>query len=67
MAEIYLERENRIINLELKKSKRLKDILDDLNITISSVILTKNGEITLEDDEILDSDKVKILSVVSGG
>lgn len=67
MVEIYLERENKTINHNLKKDTKLKDLLKELNISISSIILVKNNEITLEDDFVKEDDKIKILSVVSGG
>jgi len=67
MVEIFLERENKTINKEIKMSITLKSLLKELNISINSVILTVNGEIALEDSKINNGDKVQILSVVSGG
>lgn len=65
--EIFLEKENKVLNIELSKPKTLKGILNDLEVIIESVILVKNDEVCLEDVTITNSDKVKILSVVSGG
>ena len=65
--EIYLEKSNETKVITLEKPKRLDEILKELNISLNSVILTLNGEISLEETEVKDSDKVQILSVVSGG
>lgn len=66
--EIYFERTNEIKVFDLNGKKRLlKDILKELNISLDSVILIKNDKITLEDVEVEDKDKIKLLSVVSGG
>ncbi len=67
MVEIYLERENKTITKNLEKKIQLKELLNELNISLSSVILVKNNEIALEDEIISNEDKIKILSVVSGG
>jgi len=65
--ELFLERENKTIQIELKNKQTLKEILKEMKISIDSVILVKNNEICLEDEFISNTDKLKILSVVSGG
>jgi len=65
--EIYFERENKTKKIKLKKEIILIDLLKKLNIELEAVILVKNDEICLENEIIKDSDKIKILSVVSGG
>ena len=65
--EIFLERENKTINIEIKNKKSLIEILKQLNISNDSVILVKNNNICLEDEIVSNKDKIKILSVVSGG
>lgn len=65
--KIYLERENKTINFEIKTPKKIIDILKELNITLESVILIKNDEIALEEEIIENNDHLKLLSVVSGG
>ena len=67
MVEIYLERENKTINVEIKNKKKIKELLNEMNISISSVIISKNDNVTLEEDFIENEDKIKVLSVVSGG
>lgn len=65
--EIYLEKENKTITKELTSTIKLNELLKELKISIESVILVKNNEITLEDETVNNEDKIKILSVVSGG
>jgi len=65
--EIFLEKDNKTIELEIKESKSLKNILKELDVSVESVILIKNDEICLEDELINNYDKIKLLSVVSGG
>ncbi len=67
--EIYFEKTNetKTIKIEDKKGRVLKDIVDEYDISLDSVILVKNGEVCLEDTVIKNKDKISILSVVSGG
>lgn len=65
--EIYLEKDNKTICKEIEEEKTIKEILNELNISVDSVIISKNGEIALEDETVSDQDKLKILSVISGG
>jgi len=67
MVIIYVEKEDKELKIKLNNSKKLKDLLKEMNISISSVILVKNNQIVLEDEVVIDSDEIKILSVVSGG
>ncbi len=65
--EIYFERENKTKNIVLKNEITLKELLKKLDITLDSIILVKNDQICLEDEIITNKDKIKLLSVVSGG
>jgi len=65
--EVFLERINETKIIELDSEKSLKEVLKDLDISVESVILIKNDEICLEDELVCNDDKIKILSVVSGG
>jgi sulfur carrier protein len=63
-----------IIN-ERKQSKEqiifegttLKELLKDLKINPETIIVTRNDEILLEDDNLNDNEIITILSVISGG
>ncbi len=65
--EIYFEKENKTKKIVLKTPITLKELLKKLNVNLDSVILVKNDEICLEDEIVTNKDKIKLLSVVSGG
>lgn len=65
--EIFLEKENKNVNLVINEKTTIINVLKQLNISIESVIILKNGSITIEEDSVEDTDSLKILSVVSGG
>lgn len=65
--EIFIERDDKTINVDVKQPVALKVILKQLSIPVESVILIKNDSICLEDELVKDTDKIKLLSVVSGG
>lgn len=65
--EIYFEKENKTKKIVLKTPITLKELLKKLDVNLDSVILVKNDEICLEDEILTNKDKIKLLSVVSGG
>lgn len=65
--EIFLEKENKNINVELEQKSSITNVLKKLDISVESVIILKNDEVTIEEDFVENKDKLKILSVVSGG
>jgi sulfur carrier protein ThiS len=64
---VYIERDDETKQVEISKKTTIKDILIQLNINPVTVIVTKNGELCDESEEINSKDKLKIISVVSGG
>lgn len=65
--EVFLERDNKTLDIEIKKEIPISKLLKQLNISTESVIIVKNNEIALEDEIVTNEDKLKLLSVVSGG
>ncbi len=65
--EVFIERDSKTIEIKLENEILVKKLLEDLNVSLESVIIVKNGSICLEEETLSDKDKVKILSVVSGG
>mgnify|MGYP006303614755 CR=1 FL=1 len=61
---VFIERENKHLELEAKNGSEL---LKSLDINPSTVLLVKNDEVVLPEEELTSEDDVKILSVVSGG
>ncbi len=63
--EVYIEKENK--TLSVKGNKTGAALLKELKIIPTAVILVKNDAVVLPDEKLSETDKVKILSVVSGG
>ena len=61
---VFIERTNEHIEV---KATTLKDMLKELKINPTTVIITKNSELVTEDEEINNKDEIKFLSVISGG
>lgn len=65
--ELYVERDDKTLHIDITKPTPLKEILQKNNISIESVILVKNDGICLEDELVENEDSIKLLSVISGG
>ncbi len=66
-VSIFVDRESRTAAVNLEKNSLVLDLLKKLNINPVTVIVSRNGELILEDQELNDKDEIKILSVISGG
>ncbi|HLC61792.1 MAG TPA: MoaD/ThiS family protein [Candidatus Nanoarchaeia archaeon] len=64
---VFIDRENKNINAELNDDSSVSDLLKKLKINPVTVIVSRNSELILEDEKLNDKDKIKILSVISGG
>lgn len=62
--KVYIERDNRAVN---ENANTVAGLLEKLKINPVTVIVVKNGCLVTEDEKLSAKDKVKILSVVSGG
>lgn len=62
---VYIESENK--KIEVKEMSSVKQLLKHLKINPETVIITKNGELATDDTRLYNKDRIKILSVVSGG
>lgn len=67
MVKVYIERDNKDVELDYENPVSVKVVLKKLNISSESVILVKNGNICLDDELVSKDDELKLLSVVSGG
>ncbi len=65
--KVFIDRENKNVNLGLDKDSIVADLLKKLDINPVTVIVSRNNELILEDERLNDKDEIKILSVVSGG
>ena len=64
MVKVFIERENKFMNLEANNAK---EVLNKLNINPETVLLCKNNELVLLDAKLNNNDELKLLSVISGG
>lgn len=64
---VFIERENKKDKIELIENSSLKDLLDKLKINPVTVIISRNNELIQENEELNDNDKIRIMSVISGG
>ena len=64
MVEVFIERENKTKQV---KENNLKAVLDNLKINPETVLIVKNDELVTINTKINPKDKIKLLSVVSGG
>ena len=53
--------------MESEENKTVKDVLDELEIPIETVVIRKNGELIIEEDEISDGDIIEVIRVIYGG
>lgn len=65
--KIFIERQNKWIDVNIKKKAKVIDVLKKLKINPSAVIVVRNNELITEDEIIKNDEKIKVLSVVSGG
>lgn len=66
-VNVFMERENKKIMVELDEFSSLKDLLNELKINPVTVIATRNDELIPENEKLKDYDEIKIMPVISGG
>ena len=66
-VNVFVDREDKRMSLELESSLLVADLLKKLDINPVTVIISRNNELVLEDEKLKDDDEIKILSVISGG
>jgi sulfur carrier protein len=52
---------------EVKPGMTLLSALQKIDVVPESVIVTRDGEMILEDEILKDGDEVKLIAVISGG
>lgn len=62
--KVFIEKEDKTKEI---KAKTVKEILARLKINPETVLIVVNNEIVTEDKKLSNKDKVRLLSVVSGG
>lgn len=64
--KIYIEKQNKLLELK-DKARNGTQLLEELSINPDTVILVKNDEVVLPEEDLSEADDIKILSVISGG
>ncbi|PLW80876.1 thiamine biosynthesis protein ThiS [Candidatus Woesearchaeota archaeon] len=63
--EVLIEKENKKKNINFRGNVR--ELLEKLDINPETVIIISNDQVLTEDEKLEGDEKIKILSVVSGG
>jgi len=64
---VYYDREKEEKDVELDENSSIKDLLTKMKINPVTVIVSKGDDIILENEKLNDKDKIKLISVISGG
>ena len=65
--KVFVDKENKNLELEFERNSDIKDVLNQLKINPVTVIISRNSELVMEEEKLNDYDEIKILSVISGG
>ncbi len=64
MVNVFIEKENRTENV---KARNAKEAMKLLNVNPETVLIVKNNELILAEENLNEKDELKLLSVISGG
>ena len=64
---VFFDRENKEQSIQLDENSSVKDLLNKMNINPVTVIVSKDNNIILGEENLNDNDKLQIISVISGG
>ena len=64
---VFIERKQEETTVELSEHAVVGVLLEQLKINPETVLVIKDGAVLLPDKPLADKDKIKLLSVVSGG
>ena len=64
MVKVFIERENRTVNVEADNAH---EVLSKLNVNPETVLICRNNELVLLETKLNNNDELKLLSVISGG
>ena len=64
---VFFDRENKEKTIELDINSSVRDLLTKMNINPVTVIISRDNNIITENETINDKDKIKLISVISGG
>lgn len=64
---VFFDRENKEKTIELDINSSVKDLLAKMDVNPVTVIVSRDDNIITEDEKVNDSDKIRLISVISGG
>jgi thiamine biosynthesis protein ThiS len=53
--------------MKIEKDTTIAELLEELGINRETVVVSKNGEIAVEEDTLKKDDEVEIIKIISGG
>tara|TARA_Y100000310_G_scaffold341089_1_gene439062 strand:- start:5453 stop:5662 length:210 start_codon:yes stop_codon:yes gene_type:complete len=65
--QVFFDREKKEKTVEVDEDMSVKDLLSKININPVTVIVSRENNIITEDEKVNDKDKIKLISVISGG
>lgn len=65
--KVFVERQNRWINVNVQRGTIIHELLAKLNINPVAVVITANREVVTEEYKIKGDEEIAVHSVVSGG
>ena len=65
--EFELKFKDKTEKRELKSGYTIRNLLDELGLSAQTIVAKKNGELTIEEDEIADGDKIQLIQIIYGG
>jgi len=64
---VFYDKENKEKTIEIGKNSSVKDLLANMKINPVTVIVSRDNNIITEDEKVNDNDKIRLISVISGG
>ena len=64
---VFYDREKKEKTIELAANSLVRDLLEKMKINPVTVIASRDNNIITEDEKLEDKDKIRIISVISGG
>lgn len=53
--------------MKIEKETTIARLLEELGINRETVVVSKNGEIAVEEEDLIKGDEIEIIKIVSGG
>ena len=64
---VFYDKENKEKTIEIGKNASVKGLLANRKINPVTVIVSRDNNIITEDEKVNDNDKIRLISVISGG